>query len=122
MNMPICNKFIEVNICQILMRWLPRFSISILGGFSSCIYSGRKIKVLEILGHQNIYPFFNKKFKIFIQIFHTSVFKHSVFEASEALQKTILKKTKTRYFHKYSCNSEVEITLISLIWWTPQVA
>ena len=41
--------------------------------------------------------------------------KHSIFEASEALQKwegLVLKKTKT--FHWFSCNSEVEATWTSL--------
>ena len=39
-----------------------------------------------------------------------------MFEASEALQKMEgMKKIKSKSFHQYSCNAEVETTWISLI-------
>ena len=50
--------------------------------------------------------------------FHTYFFKQSKFEAPEAPQKPSgTKKSKSRSFHQYSWNSEVETTWISLIGW-----
>ena len=41
-----------------------------------------------------------------------------MFEAFEALHKTLgIKKLKSRSFHQYSWNTEVETTWISLIGW-----
>ena len=43
-----------------------------------------------------------------------------MFEASEALQKTEgQNKIKTKFFHQYSSNSEVETSWISLVGWGP---
>jgi hypothetical protein len=46
---------------------------------------------------------FNEEFKFLVPNFHTEILQQSMFEASEALQKTEgMKKIKATSFHQYS--------------------
>ena len=82
-------------------------------------YANYDIYVVDVLwGHRSSW---SKLFLLqnFMNIDGTTLFfKQSTFETSEALQKPAgTKKTKSRLFHQYSWNSEVETTWISLILW-----